>query len=156
MSRTGKEEVMSTTVSVSALAVVHKASNGISIAFPDVCKTPAPGGAVPIPYPNTATTALRSQQKRAGGIAQKTPVPGVTTSKPANQGPAELMASSFDVKVEGKNVARFEELQLHNSLSQVNARLQALRTRDPNEWQRVLTEYAVLASALYRTLYPDD
>jgi hypothetical protein len=30
-----------------------KGSSGITIAFPDVCKTPSPGGPVPIPYPNT-------------------------------------------------------------------------------------------------------
>ena len=47
-------------------------------------------------------------------------------------------------------------MQLVSSLNHANARLQNLRTRDPNEWQKVLTEYAVLASALYRTLYPDD
>ena len=32
--------------------VVHKGLGGESIAFPDVCKTPSPGGPIPIPYPN--------------------------------------------------------------------------------------------------------
>ena len=32
--------------------IVHKGSTGTTIAFPDVCKTPAPGGPIPIPYPN--------------------------------------------------------------------------------------------------------
>ena len=27
-------------------------SGGLCIAFPDVCKTPSPGGPVPVPYPN--------------------------------------------------------------------------------------------------------
>jgi Domain of unknown function (DUF4150) len=29
-------------------------TNGIAFAFPDVCKTPSPGGPVPVPYPNIA------------------------------------------------------------------------------------------------------
>ena len=32
--------------------IAHKKSGGMSIAFPDVCKTPSPGGPIPIPYPN--------------------------------------------------------------------------------------------------------
>jgi len=37
------------------MGIVHKTSSGLSIAFPDVCKTPAPGGPIPIPYPNIST-----------------------------------------------------------------------------------------------------
>ena len=32
-------------------------AGGTYFAFPDVCKTPAPSGSVPIPYPNTAQVA---------------------------------------------------------------------------------------------------
>ena len=33
-------------------SLVHKGSNGIAkCTIPDVCKTPSPGGPVPIPYP---------------------------------------------------------------------------------------------------------
>ena len=42
------------TIGVNNLSVVHKSSNGVTIAFPDVCKTPAPSGPIPIPYPNIA------------------------------------------------------------------------------------------------------
>ena len=46
---------MPVTVGVNNMSVVHAGSNGISIAFPDVCKTPAPPAPfVPIPYPNIA------------------------------------------------------------------------------------------------------
>ncbi len=48
---------MPVTVGVNKLSVVHKSSNGISPAFPDVCKTPTPGGPVPIPYPNIAMSS---------------------------------------------------------------------------------------------------
>lgn len=29
-------------------------TQGIAFAFPDICKTPSPGGSVPVPYPNIA------------------------------------------------------------------------------------------------------
>ena len=36
-------------------SLVHKMSSGITTAtIPDVCKTPSPGGPVPVPYPNIA------------------------------------------------------------------------------------------------------
>ena len=40
------------TVGAGLGGVVHRTASGISIAFPDVCKTPSPGGGpVPVPYP---------------------------------------------------------------------------------------------------------
>ena len=42
---------MPVTVSVNNLSVVHAGSNGTTIAFPDVCKTPSPGGPDPDPLP---------------------------------------------------------------------------------------------------------
>ena len=125
--------------------VVHKVNSGISIAFPDVCKTPLPPAPVPIPYPVTATTAVKSQQtklKIAGAVAR---VSG-----------SHFKQSTGDESGALKDIAKREQMQLQGSLNQANARLQNLRSRDPNEWQKMLTEYAVLASALYRTLYPDD
>jgi len=49
---------------------LRSAHHGQSVAaFPDVCKTPSPGGPVPIPYPNLANPAaskqVRSQQLRS-------------------------------------------------------------------------------------------
>ena len=51
---------MPATVGVNFMSVVHKASNGTTIAFPDVCKTPTPGGPVPIPYPNIGMSSTTS------------------------------------------------------------------------------------------------
>src|SRR3954447_18490079 len=48
---------MPASVGVNNLTVVHASSNGISTAFPDVCKTPSPGGPIPIPYPNIAQSS---------------------------------------------------------------------------------------------------
>jgi len=50
--------------------MVHKDARGMNIVFPDVCKTPLPGGPVPIPYPNLALASDFDQGTRkvkAGG-----------------------------------------------------------------------------------------
>ena len=52
---------MGVTVGVNNLSVVHKDSSGITTAFPDVCKTPSPGGPIPIPYPNIAKSSDTAQ-----------------------------------------------------------------------------------------------
>ena len=54
------------------MAVAYKDSRGVTVAFPDVCKTPSPGGPVPIPYPNMAKTSdseygSGSKKTKAGG-----------------------------------------------------------------------------------------
>lgn len=121
---------MPVTVGVNFLSVVHKDSNGITIAFPDVCKTPAPPAPpIPIPYPNIAkssdtskgTSTVRcdgnptcvadsnfmvSTGDEAGSLF------GVASNKV--KGKAEFVNYSFDVKFEGKGVARAFDLMLHN------------------------------------------
>ena len=52
---------MANTVGVNKMSVVTQDSNGTTVAFPDVCKTPSPGGPVPIPYPNVARSADTAQ-----------------------------------------------------------------------------------------------
>ena len=112
------------------MSVVHKGSNGTSIAFPDVCKTPSPGGPVPIPYPNVAmssNSAKTAKKVKADGkpVCVKdsnfststgdeagTAGGGVVSNK--TKGKAEFVNFSFDVKVEGKNVPRAMDLMLHN------------------------------------------
>jgi len=118
------------TVGVNKLSVVHKDSGGVTTAFPDVCKTPTPGGPVPIPYPNVAKasdTADGSSTVKCDGnpICLKdsnfststgdeagTAGGGVVSNK--TKGKAEFVNFSFDVKVEGKNVARAMDMMLHN------------------------------------------
>jgi hypothetical protein len=121
---------MPVTVGVNFLSVVHKASNGTTIAFPDVCKTPSPAGPIPIPYPNVAMssdTAQGTTKVKCDG--QSTCVKdsnfatstgdeagsaggGVASSK--IKGKAEFVNFSFDVQFEGKNVPRALDLMLHN------------------------------------------
>lgn len=121
---------MPVTVGVNSLSVVHKSSNGVTIAFPDVCKTPSPGGPIPIPYPNIAqssdtangTTTIKcdgnptcvkdSNFRMSTGDEGGTAGGGVASNK--IKGKAEFVMFSFDVKFEGKNVARAFDLMLHN------------------------------------------
>ena len=120
---------MPATVGVNNLSVVHKSSNGITIAFPDVCKTPSPAGPIPIPYPNIAqsTDTAKGSKKvtmdgnpicledsnfsRSSGDEPGS-AGGVVSSK--FKGKAEFVNYSFDVKVEGKSVPRSFDLMLHN------------------------------------------
>ena len=121
---------MPVTVAVNGMTVVHKDSGGMTIAFPDVCLTPAPPGPpIPIPYPNIAMSS--DTDKGAKTVtADGNPVcvsdsnfskssgdepgtnKGVASGK--NMGKAEFVNYSFDVKIEGKNVARALDLMLNN------------------------------------------
>jgi len=116
-------------VGVNNLSVVSAGTNGKSIAFPDVCKTPSPTGALPIPYPNVAQssdTAKGTKTFKAEGEAicvkdsnfstssgdEAGSAGGVVSSK--TKGKAEFVNYSFDVEIEGKGVARALDLMLHN------------------------------------------
>ena len=122
---------MSVSVGVNFLSVVHKSSNGVTIAFPDVCKTPAPPAPfVPIPYPNIAKssdTAKGTKKVKCDGNSTCTKDSnfsmsvgdeggtaggGMISSK--IKGKAEFLLGSFDVKFEGKSVVRAFDIMLHN------------------------------------------
>lgn len=121
---------MGVTVGVNNLSVIHKGSNGVTIAFPDVCKTPTPGGPIPIPYPNVAKssdTANGTKKVKCDGnpVCVKDSNFSMSTGDEAGsagggvvsnkiKGKAEFVNFSFDVKFEGKNVARAFDLMLHN------------------------------------------
>ncbi len=121
---------MPVNVGVNKMSVVTKDSNGVTSAFPDVCKTPSPGGPVPIPYPNVAQSSDTAKGTKnvsvkgnpvcvkdsnfstSTGDEAGTAGGGVASSK--TKGKAEFVNFSFDVKFEGKNVARAMDLMLHN------------------------------------------
>src|SRR5512141_3081788 len=99
----------------------HKGSGGMSMVFPDVCKTPTPGGPVPIPYPNigrsadtsggpTTVTCDGSMPMVKGAVYSTTSGDEAGTLRGVISGTfkgvAEFMLYSFDVKFEGKNVCR--------------------------------------------------
>jgi Domain of unknown function (DUF4150) len=121
---------MGASVGVNNLSVVNADTNGKTIAFPDVCKTPSPGGPIPIPYPNIAQSSdtdkgtkkvevegkpvcvSDSNFKTSNGDEAGTAGGGVASNK--TKGKAEFVNYSFDVMFEGKNVARSFDLMLHN------------------------------------------
>jgi len=110
------------TTLVNTMSPVTKGSGGAVAGFPDVCKTPTPGGPVPIPYPNIAKSSnLAGGSKKvkvdgnsvclnssnfstSTGDEAGTAGGGVASSK--TKGAAHPVSYSFDVKVEGKNVVR--------------------------------------------------
>ena len=118
---------MSQTTFANSRGIVHKGSGGMSIVFPDVCKTPP--GPVPIPYPNLGKSSDTSQgpttvktdgqmpmvkgakYMRSSGDEAGT-LGGVMSS--VNMNECEFMMYSFDVKFEGKNVCRMGDPLFHN------------------------------------------
>ena len=121
---------MPATVNVNNRTVVHANSGGVCMGMPDVCKTPTPGGPVPIPYPNIAKsqdTAMGSSTVTVDGqpIMLKDSCFSQSTGDEAGsaggvlssliKGKAEFINYSFDVMVEGKNVCRLGDMMLLNN-----------------------------------------
>lgn len=121
---------MPSTTFVNFRGIVHKGSGGMSLVFPDVCKTPAPPGPpVPIPYPNLGqsmdtaqgpTTVKTDGQmpmvkgaKYLKSSGDEAGVAGGVMSS-VNLGECEFMMYSFDVKFEGNNVCRMGDPLFHN------------------------------------------
>jgi len=109
--------------------IAHKTSNGMSIVFPDVCKTPTPGGPIPIPYPNIGkasdtsdgpnnvkTDGSMPMVKGAKYMMSTGDEAGSATGVMSNsvKGECEFMLYSFDVKFDGKNVCRMGDPLFHN------------------------------------------
>ena len=118
---------MPVTIVVNKMTPSHKGSNGTSIAFPDVCKTPTPAGPIPIPYPNVAmskdlikgstTVKMDGQSISVKGykFSMSTGVKAGSAMVVASnkiKGQAEFANYSFDIKMDGKNVAPMNESYL--------------------------------------------
>ena len=120
---------MGQTTFANSRGIAHKGSGGMSPVFPDVCKTPTPGGPIPIPYPNMGMSSNTSKGAKKVKTDGKMPMVkgakysmtsgdepgtagGVISSK--FKGEAEYMLYSFDVKFEGKNVCRLGNPMFHN------------------------------------------
>lgn len=120
---------MAQSVFANSRGVDHKGSGGMSMVFPDVCKTPTPAGPIPIPYPNIGTASNTSKGTKKVKVDGKMAmvkgakysmtsgdepgtVGGVISGK--FKGEAEYMMYSFDVKFEGKNACRLGDPLWHN------------------------------------------
>lgn len=130
---------MPVTVKVNGTAnsLVHKGSNGISAAtLPDVCKTPSPGGPVPIPYPNISQSISLAKGtttvKADGGMMIAIKGSEFSLSNGDNAGVAGGVKSStfmkestwilysFDVKMDGKNACRLTDKKFQNHQNTVD------------------------------------
>ena len=117
------------TVFANSRGVAHKGSGGMSMVFPDVCKTPTPAGPVPIPYPNVGKAADTSSGPTTVTTDGQMPMTkdakymmstgdeagsamGVMSNK--IKGTCEFMMYSFDVKFEGKEVCRLGDPLFQN------------------------------------------
>ncbi|WNG51566.1 DUF4150 domain-containing protein [Archangium minus] len=121
---------MPVTVAVNAPeTVVHKGSMGVVQTQMDVCKTPSPGGPVPVPYPNMALSSQvsggsKSVTVEGNSILLKGSCINMSSGDEAGsaggvasgciKGKAEPVLYSFDVKVEGKNVVRRSDPMTQN------------------------------------------
>jgi hypothetical protein len=130
-------------VNGAANSLVHKGSNGISMAtIPDVCKTPSPAGPVPIPYPNISQSATLDKGtttvKADGGMMIATKGSEFSLSNGDNAGVAGGVKSStfmkestwilysFDVKMDGSNACRLtdKKFQNHENTADLGGELQ--------------------------------
>jgi hypothetical protein len=111
--------------------IVHKGDGKTNIsAAPDVCKTPSPGGPVPVPYVNLAKDSDLSEgsttvEIEGHPVALKSSALGTSTGDEAGTAGGGLISSktkgkmtwgtySLDVKFEGKGVVRFMDVTQHN------------------------------------------
>ena len=127
---------MGVSVRVNNLSIVHKGSSGMSMATaPDVCKTPSPGGPVPVPYPNISRSsdlsdgsstvtaegnmiAIKgSQFSRSSGDEPGT-AGGVKSN--VNMKESKWILYSMDVIIEGKNACRLTDKKTQNSENTVD------------------------------------
>jgi len=122
---------MGVKVSVNDLSLSHKGANGIAAAtMPDVCKTPSPGGPVPVPYPNIARSAtlsdgtttvsadggnmcaIKGSKYGSSNGDEAGTVGGVKSN--VNMKEAQWITCSMDVKLEGKGACRLSDKMTSN------------------------------------------
>jgi hypothetical protein len=120
------------TININGLTLCHKGDDiGVTIAtIPDVCKTPSPGGPVPVPYPNisfakdlakgTKTVLVDGENMAAnkGSEFSKSigdepgTVGGIKSG--INKAEATWLSYSMDVFLENKNACRYTDKMMMN------------------------------------------
>jgi uncharacterized Zn-binding protein involved in type VI secretion len=111
--------------------------DGQCFAFPDTCKTPTPGGPVPLPYPNTAMLT----QASGGTVSSKVKIMGSKAATEVTEismssgdeagsvggiasnkikGPCKFKQGSSKVKIEGNGAAYLGAMIGQNDSSNCN------------------------------------
>jgi hypothetical protein len=104
------------------VAAVASGHTSVSMGPNDMCKTPTPGGPVPMPYPNVALSATMGPGYTTKTLVTGTPMwtkngksalsngdqPGVALGVMSNKimGMCEITMASSDVEAEGGGVVR--------------------------------------------------
>lgn len=126
---------MPSSTNANNLTLVHASSSGMTQWFPDACKTPTPGGPIPLPYPNIAMSTdtadgsttvkvdgnpimLQGSNYQMSTGDEAGSAMGVASNK--IKGKAEPVNESMDVKVDGKGVFRLTDPMTHNAGSTPN------------------------------------
>lgn len=111
---------------------------GQCVIFPDVCKTPTPGGPVPIPYPNmamltqasggTCSSKVKIMGKKT--VVKGTEIPMSSGDEPGTagggvvsnkfKGPAQFKKGSSKVTAEGKAICHVTSMVGQNGGSNAN------------------------------------
>jgi hypothetical protein len=140
-------------VNGSSNSVVHKGSTGISTAtLPDVCKTPSPGGPIPLPYPNISQSstldkgtttvtadggmmiAIKGSEFSMSNGDEAGTLGGVTSNTFIKE--STWILYSFDVKLDGANACRLSDkkYQNHQNAADLSGVLQTIVTvQEPDE-----------------------
>jgi len=121
---------------VNGLGLTYKGTIGLSTAtIPDVCKTPSPGGPVPLPYPNiadqssltdgTTTVTAKGQMIAVKGShygRSNGDEPGTAggVKSDVNMKATDWITYSFDVKMDGENACRHTDKKFHNNQNTVD------------------------------------
>jgi Domain of unknown function (DUF4150) len=122
------------TVFANGRSILHAGDGNQHVAAPpDVCKTPSPGGPVPIPYVNVASDGdlakgTKKTQIEGKSVALESSNLGTSTGDEPGTAGGGIVSSktkgkltwgtaSADVKFEGKGVVRFMDVTQHNGNS---------------------------------------
>jgi hypothetical protein len=153
-------------------ALVHKGSGHFSMAtIPDVCKTPSPGGPVPIPYPNISQAATLDKGtttvKADGGMMIATKGSEFSLSNGDNAGVAGGVKSStfmkestwilysFDVKMDGQNACRFSDKKFQNHENTADlAGTAPVTVPVPDNFEEVLCRFLKECTEKYDEQFP--
>ena len=103
--------------------------------FPDVCKTPSPGGPVPIPYPNMGTSSTGSK---------------ASSTKVTIQSPSINTRSSSLSRMSGDEAGSVAGLK--SSLSMIHQKLMTMPAGNTTAWHETLDVYVQTCANLYKAL----
>jgi len=138
---------MGVSVGVNALSV-KSGHQGVAVReFPDVCKAPAPGGPVPIPYPNLLGPG---HQQTAGSkaAAGKTLATGGSFSSIRGNEPGTLKGVASMSTADKMARTQFLRNQMHS----LHGQLWGLPGGNPNQWHKLVDQYVIATAELYKTL----